>query len=224
MAAIRTACGVALLSLLAVSPLAARTEPSGPRQRCWGSNPNAPILIEVFSDFECPMCRQLYLETMRAVLADYAAPGKACVVYYEFPLGQHKHSRQAARYAHAAARLGPDKWVQVMDALFYFQSQWAAEGRDATGQYPVGRTVTQTELESVVSKALSPPDMKKVREGLNDPKLEAAIDQDIAEGKRRGVSATPTIFITANGQTERVPGGVQYPLLQRYLDSLLARR
>lgn len=208
MAGLRTAGGLALLLLAASLVAAQKPELAAEESRplCLG-NPDAPVFIEVFSDHQCPACRQLYLETMRPVLADYALPGKACVVYHEFPLRQHKYARQAARYAQAASRLGSTQWVQVADALYYFQGQWSETG----------------EVEAVVAKALSEKDMAQVRKWLDDPRLEAAIERDLAEGNRRGVRSTPTFFITANGRTERVNGVVQYTILRRYLDSLLAR-
>lgn len=220
----RTACALALLALWTAAsfaapvqrkaapekpkPAPARPRPADPlRQRCLGSNPNAPILIEVFSDYQCPACRDFYLQTTRPLLAEYANTGKVCIVYYEFPLRNHPYARQAARYGEAAARLGPTKWIQVTDALYAFQSQWAADGK----------------LEEVVAGALSAKDMVQVRKWQTDPKLEAEIDRDIAQGTQRGVRSTPTVFLTANGKTERVPPGVQYPILRRYLDSLLER-
>lgn len=201
------------LALLAALPLAAQgTRTPGPtaeaRQRCWGSDPNAPVLIEVYSDFSCPHCRTLYLETIRQVLADYASQGKVCVTYYEFPLERNKYSRPASRYAVAASRLGAEQWIQVMDALYYYQSRWVEDGQ----------------IEPVVAEALSEKEMAQVRTWIKDSKVEAVIDRDVAAGKRRGVGATPTLFITGNGGTQKVTGSVQYAILRRYLDNLLAQR
>lgn len=189
-------------------PAVAITKPADPiRLHCLGSNPKAPVLIEVFSDYQCPACRDFYLQTTRPLLAEYANSGKVCVVYYEFPLRQHQYARQAARYGLAAARLGPAQWIQVTDALYTFQSQWVADGK----------------LEDVVAKTLPPKEMSQLRRWQSDPKLETEIDRDIAQGQQRGVTSTPTVFLTVNGKTERVPPGVQYPILRRYLDSLLER-
>lgn len=215
-AGLRTAGALALLALWAAAGTAApqkpkpaaKPKPADPvQQRCLGSNPKAPIRIEVFSDYQCPGCRDFYLQTTRPLLAEYANPGKVCVVYYEFPLPNHQHARQAARYAEAAARLGPAQWIQVSDALYTFQSQWVADGK----------------LEDVVAGALTAKEMSQVRKWQSDPKLEAEIERDIAQGTQRGVRSTPTVFLTVNGKTERVPPGVQYPILRRYLDSLLER-
>ena len=174
---------------------------------CVGGKPGAPVKIEVFSDYQCPACRIFYLETMRHVLSDYADAGKVCVVYHEFPLSMHPHAPQAARYGHAAMKLGVRQWFQVTDALFQAQDQWAASGQ----------------LEPVVAAALSKEDMERVRKLAQDPALNDAIRQDIELGRKLEVNSTPTFFLTAKGKTEKVASVVQYPILKRYLDYLLGQ-
>ncbi len=199
--------GVVVL-LAGALPLAAQEAATGtPEGQCLGTNPDAPVVMEVFSDHQCPACRRFYLEVTRPVLADYANKGKVCVIYYDFPLSQHQHARQAARFAQAAGRIGQNEWIRVTDALYVYQAQWAQNGR----------------VEQVVQQALPAEKMAELQKHLSDPKLEQAIDRDVALGRRREVRSTPTILITANGKTERIPGGVQYEILRRYLDSLVAR-
>lgn len=188
------------------SAAASSAAAENPLQRCLGS-PNAPIMIEVFSDYQCPACRMYYLETMQFVLQEYATTGRVCVVYYEFPLQSHKHSREAARYAQAAFRLSPSHWVRVNETLYTLQPQWSADGK----------------IEPLVARALPPADMEKVRQSVNDPKIAALIDRDVAEGRRRGVTGTPTTFLTVNGQTHRINGPVQYPIMKQFLDKQLGQ-
>lgn len=212
MVTVRRALGLLLLSVLAAFPLTAQQRPADKaedlRERCLGSNPKAPILIEVFSDYECPACRRYYLETMRPVIAEYAVTGKACVIYYEFPLQMHKHARQAARYGHVAGRLGGEKWIQVTDAFYYYQAQWTTDGQ----------------LDPVLTKALSEKELAQVKEWAGDPKVEEVINRDIALGRSRGVTGTPATFVTVNGKTEKLPTGIiQFQILRRYLDNLLAQ-
>ncbi|MBI4444082.1 MAG: thioredoxin domain-containing protein [Acidobacteria bacterium] len=172
---------------------------------CVGGRPGAPIKLEVFSDFQCPACRSFYLETIRPVLADYADAGKVCVVYREFPLPQHQHARQAARYGHAALELGVRQWAMVADALFASQDRWAQDGN----------------LEAALARALTKDDLARLRELAANSSSDAAIDRDIALARQLQVGSTPTFFITARGKTEKVAGAVQYPILRRYLDNLL---
>lgn len=214
MVAMRKTFGLAVLVLWAAglagggaSVLAADKATEDLAPRCVGTDPNAPVVVEVFSDFQCPACRRFYLEVARPVMADYAMKGRVCVVYHEFPLNSHEHAREAARYSVAAGSLGQQDWIKVTDALYVYQPQWSVNGR----------------LEAVVAQALSAEKMAEVKKRMEDPKLETQIDREIALGRQLGVRATPTVFIKANGKTERIPPGVQYPILRRYLDTLLAQ-
>ena len=87
------------------------------------------------------------------------------------------------------------------------QPQWSADGK----------------IEPLVAGVLPKADMDKVRQTVTDPKLNTLIDRDIAEGRRRGVSGTPTTFLTVNGQTHRINGPVQYAIMKRSLDNLLGQ-
>jgi protein-disulfide isomerase len=189
-------------ALASISPLPAE-KPS----ECIVPAPSAPLKVEVFSDFECPACRELYLNTTRPLLADYGMAGLVCVVYHDFPLKQHKHSRQAAYLALAARRLGPQKWIQVTDMLYYYQGQWAQNGR----------------FDPVLDQALPPEEVAIVKQWSTDTRLAAEVDADVRLGTERQVRSTPTLFITARGKTERFTGVIQYGILKRYLDQVLAQ-
>ena len=204
---LRLMLGGALLLVCAALPALAQSNARGDAGLCVRGAPNAPIKIEVFSDFQCPACRTFYLETNRPVLADYASANKVCVVYREFPLRNHQHSRKAARYATAARRVGVWQWVQVTDRLYLDQSRWSQDGT----------------VEATVARALSKEDLKRVEALLGDSAINAEIERDLALGRRQGVRSTPTFFITAQGKTERVTGIVQYSILRRYLDSRLGQ-
>jgi protein-disulfide isomerase len=169
---------------------------------CNRGNANAPIRLEVFSDYECPSCRAFYLQTMKQVFMDYADTGKVCVVYREYPT--YPHSRDAARFARAALRVGPAQWGRVVEALYQSQPEWSPTGN----------------IESVVASALGSEDMAAVRKHLQDPSLDTIIDEDAIMGLNRGVQGTPTSFITAGGQTMKVDGALTYAGMQRRLDGL----
>lgn len=197
---------IALLLVMWIPAGLAQTTPEA-GATCVGGKPSSPVKIEVFSDYQCPACRQFYLGTMRQVLSEYGDAGKVCVVYHEFPLNIHPHAPQAARYGHAALRLGLRQWSQVTNALFEAQPQWAESGQ----------------LEPVVAGALSREDMEQVKKLAAEPSTNEAIRRDIELGQSREVNSTPTFFITAKGKTEKVAGVVQFPILKRYLDSLLSQ-
>jgi protein-disulfide isomerase len=168
-------------------------------------NATAPIRMEVFSDFECPHCKVLYEETLRPLMADYVAKGKVYLVHRDFPLSGHKHAREAAAYANAAARI--NKYETVVAELFRQQSSWSANGN----------------VDGAVAGVLKPEEMKKVRALLTDKTILAEIETDLALGTQANIQQTPTSILTHKGRAYPIPGGVQYPLLRRFLDDLLSK-
>ena len=170
---------------------------------------SAPIIMEVFADFQCPQCRNFYLTTTKQVIDNYVSTGKVYLIHHDFPLSMHTYSHQAARWANAAATLGPGVFETVEQALYSNQDKWGATGN----------------IEPFLAAVLSPADMKRVEnvEMTDAAQLDAIVARDMALGDSKHVDATPSIFVTHKGQTTPLPpGGVAYPLLKQYLDYLLA--
>ena len=82
-------------ALLVFAPLSAAPPPD--RAKILG-NPGAPVTIEVFSDFQCPMCKHFHEETLPLLMRDFVTSGKVCIIPREFPLNipDHKYSRMEA--------------------------------------------------------------------------------------------------------------------------------
>ena len=189
------------LILAAVLPCLAASSDADPG-KAMGS-PNAPIRIEVFSDFECPACKGLHEQILPLVMKDYVIPGKVFLVSREFPLPMHKYSREAADYATAAAKL--DKYQPVADALFLNQVAWAASGK----------------VWDTVAGVLTPVDAKKVQLLAKDPSVLSAVQRDVDAAKAAGINQTPTMIITSGPKRYPLGGAVNYNLLRSLLDGLL---
>jgi protein-disulfide isomerase len=172
-----------------------------------GGSPDAPIRMEVFSDFECPGCRHFYKEVVLPVLQDYASKDKVCVIYHEFPLNQHKHAHQAARYCEAAYKIGRDRALKVVEALFDHQDQWAEDGN----------------IEKIVSAALSSEDFRKLKENLGNSSIDQSIRQGISLGEERNVNGTPTMFLYYLGKSQKVERlqDLSYVVLKGFFDRIV---
>src|SRR6202008_4457695 len=86
----------------------------------------APIVMEVFSDFQCPACKQLFKTTNQQLIDNYVNSGKVYLIHRDFPLPMHAYSRIAAHYVRAAAQLG--KGEQAEKVLFDNQEKWEQSG------------------------------------------------------------------------------------------------
>lgn len=202
-------------------------QPLGAPVKAYGSK-DAPITMEVFSDYQCPSCRSLYENTLRQMIDDYVAKGKVYLIHRDFPLQNHMYSGLAARWANAAAKVGEFQSVEA--ALYDNQNSWEANG----------------DFQKYIAAAVSPADFKRIEaltkgcelpaptskwDGSN-PLAQVAhpcpfdhfIADDIEMGYKIPVQATPTYVITYKGQ--HLPAGsgiVSWPILRQFFDSLLAQ-
>ena len=210
-----------------VKPAAKPAAPLGAPVKTYGSS-NAPITMEVFSDYECPSCRNLYENTLRSLINDYVAAGKVYLIHRDYPLPMHKYGYEAARWLNASARVG--KFADVESALYDNQNSWAADGN--IGKY--------------VLAAMSPAEFKRVETIMHGCGADSAgtkpasfalgqsagaacsvdsyIEADRVLGNKVPVQATPTYVITYKGN--RLPAGsgfVSWPILKQFFDSLLSQ-
>jgi len=168
-------------------------------------SPTAPVQIEVYTDYECPKCRELDLETLPPLVRDYVQTGKVRLLRRDFIIPYHKYSPLATKYANAAGEIG--KFDVVATQIFQTQPQWAQNGN----------------VDGEVAKVLSPADMQKVRDLVkaSGPDLSPSVKADMAMGEKDHLEETPTIVIIAKGKREVISGGAPYMILKSYLDQKL---
>ena len=170
--------------------------------KAFGSK-NAPVIMEIFSDFQCPACKQLFTSTTQRVMDNYVDTNKVYIIHRDFPLPMHAYSRVAANYSRAAAHIG--KCEAVEQALFQNQEKWEVNG----------------DVKATVAAVLTPAEMKKVQALVDSRTLEPLIDRDRQLGQAIPVNQTPTSIIhTRDGQTYPVIGFVSFDVLKTLLDQL----
>jgi protein-disulfide isomerase len=194
------------LALMALLPCLAATMGDFDKEKVLG-DPGAPVQIEVYSDFECPACKNFHENLLPMIVRDYVAPGKVCVIAREFPLNipAHRFSREAANFATAAARVG--KYQQVADTLFRNQASWSENGK----------------IWETIAPVLAPAEQKRVQALAKDPGVTAEVQRDYDSALARRVNQTPTLMIR-RGKREYTfagPGPENYLLLRSLIDGLL---
>jgi protein-disulfide isomerase len=171
-------------------------------------NKNAAVVVEVFTDFECPHCRELYINTLEPMMKDYCATGKIYFIHREFPLPAHKFSPDATRWVLAAATIGQNE--KLTEALFVNQPVWVRTG----------------DIESVAASVLSASDIAKIKQVLaaHRDEIDAEIQQDVALGRQINLDQTPTTLIRRNGTVaSQTAGQIPYARLKLALDQLLSK-
>ena len=85
-------------------------------------DPNAPITMIIFGDYQCPFCGQAFRTSEAQVREEYVDTGKVKMVYRDFPITNiHPAAVPAAEAAQCAGSQG--KYWEYHDALFENQER-----------------------------------------------------------------------------------------------------
>jgi protein-disulfide isomerase len=132
---------------------------------------SAPVRVVVFTDFECPYCREAEM-TLRRIHQQY---GERLAIYFRnYPLPNHLYARPAAIAAVCAAEQG--RYLAMHDLLFAHQQDLPHADYPAWGD--------QAGLDRV-----------KFESCRASSEADRQVDQDIREGVGAGVAGTPTFFV-----------------------------
>lgn len=134
-------------------------------------NPNAPITIVEFTDFECPFCSRANT-TLHQLLTEY--PDKIRIVFKNNPLSFHKNANAAHRAALAAQAQG--KFREMHDLLFANQ-----------------KSLSAADLEKYASQIGL--DLNRFRQDMESEAIKTQVEEDLSSGQHVGVRGTPHFFI-----------------------------
>jgi len=141
-------------------------------------DPNAPVTVVEYADFQCPICKRAETSVIPQLETDYVNQGKVNIEFRNFPfIGQE--SFNAAQAADAAGEQG--KFWEYHDALFN------AQGNENSGTFSYDKLValaTQVGL-----------DVPQFEQALSSNAYLASVQQEADSASANGVSSTPTFFI-----------------------------
>lgn len=173
-------------------------------------NPNAPVTIVEFSDFQCPFCARFFAQTLPQIQQDYIDSGKVKLVFRDFPIESiHANARAASFAAECADDQG--KFWQYHDKLFEGQTQWArlsaSDAANTFKQYAIELGLNSDSFNSC----------------FNSPKHLDEVNEDFQNGANYGVTGTPAFFIgnDKDGYVMLI-GAKPYSSFQQVIDNELS--
>jgi protein-disulfide isomerase len=164
--------------------------------------PKAAVTIVEYSDFECPVCRNLH-DALRGMLPNYA--GKVRLVFKDFPLEQiHPWARTAAIAGRCAYQQDPKAFWKMYDLIY-------------DNQEIISAANAWTKMMDYASQSgLNPDTLKSC---MASPEAGAAVNDSYANGQKLEVNSTPTLFV--NGR--RLVGADPHAL-EQYINYELAQQ
>jgi protein-disulfide isomerase len=169
-------------------------------------NPNAPIIIVEYSDFECPYC-QVFHKTMQRIMDEFGKEGQVAWVYRHFPIvDSHPNSYTIAMASECVAN-----WEKR-------ESFWAFS--DIIFNKTIPKDLSLAEM-AIIAEELGMPQENFIS-CVNKQSHSQKIDLDIEDGKRiyendAAEFGTPyNIIITKNGIIS-VAGAAPYDVLKEII-------
>jgi protein-disulfide isomerase len=160
--------------------------------------PGAPVVIAVYSDFQCSFCKEEAKVIRQTLPKEY--PKEIRVYFKDFPLEQiHPWAKPAAIAGRCVFRQKPAAFWDYHDWIFEKQGEVNAENLKAKVE------------EFAKTKGLEPVQLSSC---IDTKATEAEVDRSMAEARALGVNSTPTLFV--NGR--RVVGNVPFQQLKQIID------
>ncbi|UCC72257.1 MAG: thioredoxin domain-containing protein [Gemmatimonadota bacterium] len=141
---------------------------------------DAPLELAIYSDFECPYCRNFALAAMPAINAEFVDGGLVRVRYVYFPLAAvHRNAVASAKAAHCAGVAG--KFWAFHDYLYVRQPEWAGDAAPDSLWIAYAKNLG---LEPDAFAAC-----------LSAPETLAVVDADLRKALASGATGAPTIVL-----------------------------
>jgi len=177
-------------------------------------NPDAPVTMVIYADFQCPYCRLFASETQPKIIEDFVRPGKVRLEFREMPIlggsdltSKSNESSMSAQAALCAAEQG--KYLDYHDKLYANQK---GENQGNFSEKRLKQFASELGLDTDAFATC-----------LDSGRYIPALQQSKAEGQAEGVTATP-MFLIENGTESS--GAIQmtdqgYDLLKKQLDAAI---
>ena len=167
---------------------------------------DAKVTIIEFGDYQCPLCRAFWRETLPRIKKEYVDTGRVRIVFRDFPIQDiHPEATVTAMAGECAEDQG--KFWEFHDKAFREQDR---RGRDIV-RYTVAdvkRWATDVGLEAAA-----------FNECLDSERHKAEVEKDYKDGADIGMTGTPVFFI--NGRA--VVGAHPFATFQKVIEEELQK-
>lgn len=138
----------------------------------------APDTVRIFSDFQCPYCREMW---SGAAQGWEARPEQFRVAHYQFPLSKHPNAFAAAEASECAGAQG--RFWPYADTLFREFDRWTPL-KSADAALKFGGYAASAGLKTAAFTSC-----------LNAHTFKASVEAQVRAGLAVGVQGTPTVFL-----------------------------
>jgi protein-disulfide isomerase len=171
-------------------------------------NPNAPIMIIEYSDYDCPFCKSFH-ETMNRIMTEYGVSGKVAWVYRQFPLEQlHPNAPRISEAAYCVGELGgSDAFWKFSDSVFNERGINDPTNMSKLPDFAVSAGVDAAAFNSC----------------LESGKHADTVAKSIADGFAAGAQGTPYSIVIVGDQQAVINGAQPYAVVRQIIENLITQ-
>ncbi|MXY37348.1 MAG: thioredoxin domain-containing protein [Cenarchaeum sp. SB0665_bin_23] len=168
-------------------------------------DPDAPIILVEFGDYQCHFCHQFFVNTKDRLVSNYIDTGKVVMMFKDFTI-IGPDSISAAEGAHCAQE--QDLYWEYHDTLYH---NWDGEN---TGW------ASTDNLHSLAAEAGL--DVDAWSACLYSGRYSDTVSSTSNDARALGITGTPSFFVILQNQTVvNIPGAQPYEQFAQVFDSIL---
>jgi len=171
-------------------------------------NPNAPILMVEYSDYDCPFCTQ-YHAVMKQIMDEYGVTGRLAWVYRQFPIGQlHPNAPLISEAALCVGDIGGNQaFWQFTDLIF--------SNRNIGEPTNISRLPIYAEQAGVAQRDYI--------DCVNSKRMDPVLKLHIEDAFKAGAAGTPHTVLIVGSQQAVITGAQPYEVVKGIIENLLAQ-
>ncbi len=171
-------------------------------------NPNAPIRIVEYSDYDCPYCKDFH-NIMTQIMNEYGVTGKVSWVYRQLPLEQlHPNSPRISEAALCVGEIGGnDAFWKFSDRIFKEREVDELTNMTRLSEYAEAAGIDRTAFMSC----------------LDSGRQKDKVADSVKDGLDAGIIGTPHSFVLVGNQTAAINGAQPYEIVKQIIENLLGQ-
>ncbi len=171
-------------------------------------NPNAPILVVEYSDYDCAFCKNFH-ETMNQIMNEFGVTGRVAWVYRQFPIKElHPNSTRISEAALCVGELaGNDGFWKFSDSVFKERGDTELTNISRLPEYALAAGV----------------DKDAYIKCIDSNKHQKSIEDSINEGKGLGIEGTPHSYVIIGNQQADIEGAQPHPVVRQIISDLIGQ-
>jgi len=169
-------------------------------------NPNAPITLVEFGDYQCHFCNVYFQDTEHKIVENFVNTGKVKIIFKDFTI-IGPDSVSASHFAHCAGE--QEKFWEYHNILY---NNWNGENNGWASNNNLIQFANEIGL-----------DMNELEKCNSEKRYKSLIESSNSDAKSLGLTGTPAFFIISDGNAHKIHGAQPYDIFEDVFESLLEK-